>query len=655
MKRLVLIVTALCWVFCSLQAAEGLCASSRSAFPFRSAFSHYADNENICTVLSAFARAEGYGSVCSPALRGQMSGRFEQVDPRTFLNGMRSAFGVRWYTQARTVTFWHDGEKTEAFLAPSTVSAAALRDMLRSAGMISPQLPVNLLHAQNLLSVSGPPLYVDQLRSAMKAFEDAQGSRSVMRVFPLKYAWAEDMKVNSMDSTVTIPGVASILQAMATGKPLTGSQVTVQPSAQGGLRGKGLIAMGANSNGNSTGAQAAAPGTEQSTTPSGPSIIADPRVNAVVVTDAEYRMSYYAQVIADLDKPVELVEIHAAIVDIDSEFSRDFGVNWSGAGAYGKHWSGGGSAGGASGSGIFPAAGAASAGGLSYSTLYAYGSDYFLARVSALEEDGQARVLGKPSVLTMDNVQASLENTSSYYVPVSGNESSDLFKIDSGTVLKVTPHIIPGLPGQADSIKLMVSVQDDRDDGSSLFSVDPNNLSPIKQTKINTQAIVGEGQSLLIGGHYYEIQSDAESGIPGLKNIPILGGLFGSTGKKHQRMERLILITPRIVRMDTASNVPSRVDDPRFSRTATQADYEEHRPTEMPVGGCARRRALAPDVQPATSRPLTPQPVPVQAGTGKSIQNAPAGQPVATPSVTTSPQPILVPVSVPPATVGGRQ
>ena len=328
MKRLVAV--CLCWIFCCLLATEGLCASSRSAFPFRAAFSHYADNENICTVLSAFARAEGYGSVCSPALKGQMSGRFEQVDPRTFLNGMRSAFGVRWYTQGRTVTFWNDSEKAEAFLAPSTVSAAALRDMLRSAGMISPQLPVKLLHAQNLLSVSGPPIYLDQLRGAMKAFEDAQGSRSVMRVFPLKYAWAEDMKVNSMDSTVTIPGVASILQAMANGTPLTGSQVTVQPSAQGGLRGKGLIAMNASTDTSQASPAVPQNGKDQSGTTAGPSIIADPRVNAVVVTDAEYRMSYYAKVIADLDKPVELVEIHAAIVDIDSDFSRDFGVNWSG-------------------------------------------------------------------------------------------------------------------------------------------------------------------------------------------------------------------------------------------------------------------------------------------------------------------------------------
>ncbi|HIV66970.1 MAG TPA: EscC/YscC/HrcC family type III secretion system outer membrane ring protein, partial [Candidatus Mailhella excrementigallinarum] len=270
------------------------------------------------------------------------------------------------------------------------------------------------------------------------------------------------------------------------------------------------------------------------------------------------------------------------------------------------------------GEGVFPSAGAASDGGLSFSTLYSHGTDYFLARVNALEEDGQARVLGKPSVLTMDNVQATLENTSTYYIPVQGYESSDLFKIDSGTVLKVTPHIIPSENGGPEGIKLMVSVQDDRDDGSNSFSVDSSKgLSPIKQTKINTQAIVAEGQSLLIGGYYYETQSDSESGVPGLKNIPLLGGLFSSTGKKHQRMERLILITPRIVRMDQAPDVPARVDDPRFSRTPTQADYEERAPLARPVGGCARRAELAP-AAPEPSLPpsvsVTPVSAPLPAG-----------------------------------------
>ena len=54
--------------------------------------------------------------------------------------------------------------------------------------------------------------------------------------------------------------------------------------------------------------------------------------------------------------------------------------------------------------------------------------------------------------------------------------------------------------------------------------------------------------------------------------------------------------------MDQAPEVPARVDDPRFSRTPTQADYEERMPLARPVGGCARRAELAP-VQPESSAP----------------------------------------------------
>ena len=609
-----LFVCAFCWLF----AAEGFCASG-SSFPFRQPFSHYAENEGICSVLADFARVEGYASVCSPTLVGEMSGRFDQVPAREFLEGMRSAFGVRWYTQGQTVTFWHEGEDSRAFLAPSTVSASALLSMFRAAGMISPQLPVEALTAQNLLSVSGPPLYVEQLQEAMLAFEEAQGGRTVMRVFPLRYAWAEDMSVNSMDTVVTIPGVASILQAMVNGTPVSASGVAILPSAQEKLLGQGMASMGkTQSAGDATLPQDTA---RQET--GGPNIIADPRVNAVVVTDAEYRMDYYAKVIADLDKPVELVEIHAAIVDIDSNFSRELGINYSGSGSFGDNVSGGGSGGGSAAQGMFPSPGAASDAGLSFSTLYAHGADYFLARINALEEDGQARVLGKPSVLTMDNMQASLENTSTYYIPVAGKDATDLFKVDSGTVLKVTPHIIPSEnPSLPDNIKLMVSVQDDRDNGSQTFSVDTSKLAPIKQTKINPQASVADGQSLLIGGYYFETQSDNDSGIPALKNIPILGGLFGTTGKKHQRMERLILITPRIVRMDKAPEIPIRVDDPRFSRTPTQADYTERAPLARPVGGCARRAELA---------PATPVPLMV------------------------APKPAAMPVTSPMPSVGGKQ
>lgn len=92
---------------------------------------------------------------------------------------------------------------------------------------------------------------------------------------------------------------------------------------------------------------------------------------------------------------------------------------------------------------------------------------------------------------------------------------------------------------------------------------------------------------------------------------------------------------------------------PRFSRTPTQADYEERRPKEMPVGGCARRRELAPDVQPAPPVTVTPQPAPVPA-TNKSIQNSIMPQPILTP-VSTGAQPVPAPVGSTSVSAGGRQ
>lgn len=571
------------------RAGAGCCAE-RGGSPFQADFTHYADNEEICSVMTHFARAQGRSATCTPALAGRVSGRFEAMRPDAFLEGMRAAFGVRWYELHGAITFWQEKENTHAFLVPAVVSAGTLHGMFRSAGMISRQLPVRVLHDRNLLSANGPPVYVDALRSAMKAFEEAQGGRTTMRVFPLRFAWAGDITLTRLDTRITVPGVASILRAMAGGGPGAGSssdtRAEVIPPAQPGLRGQGLAAGGGEGASDGQAAQAA-----QAAAENGARIIADQRVNAVVITDAEHRMEYYARVIADLDKPVELVEIHAAIVDIDSEFTRELGVNLAGSTRIGPNVVLGGSMGGEALQSRTPQPTDPAGAGFSFSTLYSRGVDFFLGRISALEKDGAARMLGRPSVLTLDNVQASLENTSTYYIPVAGKEASDLFKVEAGTVLTVTPHIVDGLPGNVDGIRLAVTVQDNRDEGSNYFSVQPETLSPIKQTKISTQAIVREGQSLLIGGYYYEEQGISDDGVPGLRSIPLAGRLFGTEQRKHKRMERMVLITPRIVRLDQDQGIPEHVDDPRFSRSAVQTDYEERVPAAPPVSGCARRHS----------------------------------------------------------------
>ncbi|MFR7889550.1 MAG: type III secretion system outer membrane ring subunit SctC, partial [Bilophila wadsworthia] len=300
---------------------------------------------------------------------------------------------------------------------------------------------------------------------------------------------------------------------------------------------------------------------------------------------------------------------------------RDLGVTYQGANSRDKGWSTGGEF---SGTGDkfspLPTMGTPSGTGMNLSTIYTHGADFFLARIQALEAEGEARMLGRPSVLTVDNVQATLENTSTYYIQVEGYQAVDLFKVEAGTVLRVTPHIIRNERGQT-SIKLAVSVQDDQNDSKDA-PVSDNSVPPIKQTKINTQAIVGAGQSLLIGGYYYEQKSTDASGIPILMHIPVLGNLFKTTSKGTKRMERLILITPKVIHLDEIPTTPPRVDEPTFHRSPTQADYEERVPA-APQSGCSRKRPELETVTPATATPLSPPAA--RQSPGVQTQARPAG------------------------------
>ncbi len=557
-------------------------AFSAHALDEKRQFSYYAENQNITAVLSAFASAQNLIPHFSNQVTGNISGKFENVISKDFLDSMQQAFGIAWFELAGTLYFYHQSEMQRSFVSTKVIPAAELLRLLKNSAIISPRLPVKIMSA-DMLVINGPSAYLQQIQAAISAFERAQLTNFTMEVFPLKYAWADDITVTSMDTQVTIPGVATILQAMVSGANITASEVTQLPSSVNPLLGQGLNARDQVSQAPQATTQQALNQGGENTNPV--SIIADPRVNAVIITDAAYRMNYYKKVIADLDKPVELVEIHAAIVDIDSSYNRSLGINLQGSFGGGDVTTGG-SSGQEGNYSPLQSAGQILSSGLNLSTLYSSGADFFLAQVEALEEDNNARVLGKPSVLTMDNIQATLENTSTYYVEVGGKDVADLFKVEAGTVLKVTPHIIHNDNG-TQSIKLVVNVQDDQSDGST-SSAAVGALPPIKQTKINTQAIVNEGQSLLIGGYYYEQAQEGDSGVPGLRKIPILGNLFKTKTKATQKMERLILITPRIVRLDEKYEIPARVDEARFSRSPTQSDYVERVPQVQQTSGCSK-------------------------------------------------------------------
>jgi type III secretion protein C len=566
----------LLFVLCLSFSAWGQADNGRDGF-FDTPYSHFSRKEPLAAVLADFARAQGFSSVVSETLEGTLSGRFEKIAPHAFLKSLERAFDVRWYALDTTLYFYRANESRRSLVAAPNMGDENMAAQLVALGLVSPQLPLeNPVPGDGLMTVSGPPAYVAQIQAAAEELEKAS-DRNVMRVFKLKYANADDRDVESMGRRVTIPGVASILRAMVFGRDIAGSAVNTERASVSKLKGSGLAARGKTPAAASAEPEAGSGSSGAADAASVRSgvlrIVADPRVNAVVVQDVKSRMPYYEEVVADLDRPTHLVEIHAAIVDIDSNFKRDLGVSWQGRHVKDEGYSSGIDISTAdSASGVLPEMGALSGSGLAFSTIYTRGDNFFLARVQAMEKNGQARMLGRPSVLTADNLEATLENITTYYISVSGQEEVDLFKVDAGTVLRVTPHIIENKEGTP-SIRLAVTVQDDQENASDTNLVGGMAIPPIKQTKINTQAIIDEGQSLLIGGYYFEEKQESEDGVPVLMHVPILGNLFRSTTKNTRQMERLVLITPRIARLGEAHGLPPQVTETDFGRLPGQTDY----------------------------------------------------------------------------------
>ncbi len=546
---------------------------------FTKTYSHFSSNENIVNLLADFAKSQNYNYGISDKIQGNISGKFDAIDPNLFLQGLKAAYGLDYYILDNYIYFYHESENNKVIFKPTTQSVNTLIQKLNNANIISKNLKLKA-KSNVFLEIEGPSIYTDEIVSTAKSLDNNIDDKVIIKIFKLKHAKADDIQVNSMDRTINIPGVASILQKMVTGNTNSLNQNIKHnnTSKVEGLRGSGLALSKDNTE---TLENADTHKIEHNI-----NIIADPRINAVIIQDYAYRMPYYDAVIKELDVAVRLVEIHAAIVDVDSNETKNLGIDWGGSYKTGNFTLGGSNG---NFSEIVPLVSETN-GGI-FSTIFNTSHTSFLMKVNLLERDKKAQTLGKPSVLTLDNVEATLEDTTTNYIPIKGYQDSDLFKIESGTVLRVTPHIIDGDDGQTRFIQMVISLQSNQDaKNQTLLYKDGNVIAPtIKQTRINTQALVKEGQSLLIGGYYVESDDNASSGIPTLKDSSLVGGLFGSTQKGKNKRERLLLISPKILSLDEF-NVPSGIDYQKFERSPTQNDYKIREVKKEESSGCSSTR-----------------------------------------------------------------
>ena len=291
-------------------------------------------------------------------------------------------------------------------------------------------------------------------------------------------------------------------------------------------------------------------------------IIAEPNLNAVVVRDRPGAMPLYESLIAELDKEPVLVEIQVTIVDVDKNKLRDLGVDWRFQSDGTNAQLGGGDVVGQN-------------GGLILNTVLGNAGRFF-ARVNALAEEGSAEITSRPQVLTLSNLEAVLANDESFFVRIAGNEEVDLFDVSVGTSLRVLPNVV----GDADDpqIRLLVTIEDGAIDPTA--SVD--GIPVVERSSLNTQAIIYDGESLLLGGLVKDATSVVKTKVPLLGSVPGVGRLFQRTRSVAGRTERLFLISPRLVgrqrraRPSAASPAVSIAGGPRQqSAHALSATREE--------------------------------------------------------------------------------
>ena len=287
-------------------------------------------------------------------------------------------------------------------------------------------------------------------------------------------------------------------------------------------------------------------------------VSSDARTNTISVRESAQKLDEIRRLVTTWDVPVRQVSIEARIVRAQTNVAEDLGVRWGGA-AYdvsgNNVFSVGGSqgavgeardaAGGGGGAITFPGALAVdlgvSAQGASSFAL-GWGSDDYLVdlELSALETDGQAEVVSQPRVVTADRQTASIKAGEEipYQEASSSGATSVSFK-EAVLSLEVTPQITPD-----DKIIMdLVVNQDSRGEVTG-------GIPAINTNSVTTQVLVGNGETVVLGGIFQSEVATTTTKTPFLGDIPYLGRLFKRTEHIDERSELLIFITPKIIKSD---------------------------------------------------------------------------------------------------------
>ncbi len=302
-------------------------------------------------------------------------------------------------------------------------------------------------------------------------------------------------------------------------------------------------------------------------------ISVDDRTNNLIVSDVARNLQLIEDLVRNLDTQTSQVVIEARIVEMNSDYARQIGVQWGGNtfmdAAHGNPTGlvfpynvgiGGGADDSSSPmSGLVPGVRTGVPGGASPNFLVnmpapaglntgsaigltmgsVAGAFNLNLRLSAMESTGTIRIVSSPRITTMDNVDAVIEQGVSIPVSVVSAMGAQTQFVDAKLHLGVKPHVT-----NEGTVLLTVNVTNNQPDFANIGS---NGNPSIQKKEAKTTMLVRDGDTAVIGGIYTRNSGLSYTKVPFFADIPIVGWLFRSRKENDNRTEMLIFLTPRIV------------------------------------------------------------------------------------------------------------
>jgi len=269
--------------------------------------------------------------------------------------------------------------------------------------------------------------------------------------------------------------------------------------------------------------------------------IIDKPTKTICITDIASSIEKARKTIKDFDQPVKQVMIEARIVDANTTFSRDLGINWTGRYQTTRNpWGGGGPGSNRNYTYNFSTNFTTNPEtALGFNFANTAGTKILNAQIALAETEGILKTLSAPRIITQHEVAATIKQGTTIYIPytdVEGNRTAK--EVDATLELKVTPSIFGN-----DMVTMEIEVSDDVPDYANRVG----EYVPVLTKSASTKMMVASGDTVVIGGIYKETEGITNTGTPGLRKIPIIGWLFKTESKTLEKTELLIFLTPRVM------------------------------------------------------------------------------------------------------------